>query len=132
MMHNETVNRKHQGFSLLEVLVALSLLAMLLGGLMRVSSVTLNTVAVTENYQLAVLVANSILAEIEASNSAIDQYKTGSVDKNFRWQANVTPYYEGNDQPGMVQPYKISVQVEWGAGERVRHVTIDSVRLLRS
>lgn len=124
-------NREH-GFSLLEVLVALSLLAMLLGGLMRASSAALRSVSVTEGYQMAVLVANSVLAEIESTNENIHLEQTGTKDNRYHWRAVLKPYYENTAQDGMANPYEISIEVEWGEGSHVRRVNINTVRLLRS
>lgn len=123
--------RRQGGFSLLEVLVSMTLLAVLLGVLMRISSQVLQNSGHAESYRMALMVAQSTMDRIEHEGETILREQSGRTEEDYRWQVEVEPYYELSDAAGMPYPHNVTVKVEWGEGDDSRHVSLASVRLLR-
>ncbi len=93
--------RTQRGFSLLEVLVALAVLALALFALSRTASVTVQAAAHREEALLASLVAGNVLAEIRlaevspAPGRREGQQRQGG--REFYWRANIAD----SDVPGV-------------------------------
>jgi general secretion pathway protein I len=94
---------RSRGFSLLEVLIALAVLALALFALSRSAAVALESAAHREESLLAGMVAANVLAEIRladevpATGRREGQQRQGGRD--FHWRAVVSP----SDLPGIVR-----------------------------
>jgi general secretion pathway protein I len=127
--------RVQAGFSLLEVLVAFSVLALSLGVLLQIFSTAMRGVDLAGQYSEAVLLAESRLASVgsaiplEAGNYVGD-------DAGYRWQVSLAPYADplsdaNLTNPGAPEPLQVRVEVRWRDGERERSLALDSLRLAR-
>jgi general secretion pathway protein I len=84
--------RSH-GFSLLEVLVAFVILALVGTALFRLFSGSLANVAAADDYTRAVLVAESALAAAAATQPLREATANGSADEGrIEWTTRVAPY----------------------------------------
>ena len=84
--------RSH-GFSLLEVLVAFVILALVGTALFRLFSGSLANVSAADDYTRAVLVAESALAEAAATQPLREATANGSADDGrIEWTTRVAPY----------------------------------------
>jgi len=89
-----------RGFSVLEVLVAFVILALVGTALFRLFSGALTNVAAAEDYSRAVLVADSVLAETAATLPLREGSQSGTTDDGrFSWSARVAPYTPPNSGP---------------------------------
>ena len=85
--------RRMRGFSMLEVLVAFVILALVGTALFRLFSGALNNAAAAEDYSRAVLVAESVLAEAAGTLPLREASQTGSADDGrIEWTTQVSPY----------------------------------------
>jgi len=71
--------RRQAGFSLLEVLVSMTLLAVLLGVLMRISSLVLQNSGHAESYRMALMVAESTMTRIEHEGEFISREQSAQT-----------------------------------------------------
>ncbi|MAF84068.1 MAG: prepilin-type N-terminal cleavage/methylation domain-containing protein [Gammaproteobacteria bacterium] len=121
------------GFSLLELIVAFSILSLSLAVLYQIFSSSAQRAALGREYGDAVLLAESKLAEIGANQQIQTGNLSGKFDNDMRWKSTVTPYKApdtvGNSRPP-VPPYKITVEINWGAADRQRSFKLDSIRLV--
>jgi general secretion pathway protein I len=111
-----TIQRRQKGFTLLEILVAFTILAMALGVLMQIFSRGVNGAILSDRYARASTLAESKLAStgIEeplkegVSNGKFD----GKSDEDFTWTLSVRPYEDASLEPlpGGVAPI-MSVQL---------------------
>lgn len=111
---------KQNGFSLLEILIAFSILALSLGILLKIFSAGVNTAGVAEEYTTAVQIAESLVAGtgIEAPLRAGES--NGLEDEKYHWQVSVSPFpfmvEKDLDAASVlsVELFKIKVTVNWG------------------
>jgi general secretion pathway protein I len=106
------------GFSLLEILIAFSIMALSLGILLRIFSGGVNTATIAEEYTTAVQIAESLMAQTGSEIPLRSEHKSGVKDEKYNWQLDISPYKlsaETMDAKAVgVELYKINVTVDWG------------------
>jgi len=109
---------KQQGFSLLEILIAFSILALSLGILLKIFAAGVNTAVVAEDYTAAVQIAESLMAKTGVETPLQATQASGLENEKYHWQVEVSPF-EFN--PENVDPtaltavlFKVRVTVNWG------------------
>lgn len=109
---------KQQGFSLLEILIAFSILALSLGILLKIFSAGVNTAVVAEDYTAAVQIAESLMAKTGVETPLQANQASGLENEKYHWLVDVSPF-EFN--PENVDPtalkavlFKVKVTVTWG------------------
>ncbi len=130
MIRSGTWPVRSRGFSLLEVLVAFSILAVSLGTLLLVFSGGLRNTAVSRDYSRAIAYAESKLAEIGVVEPLEVGEQEGNFDDRYRWEVEITPYtvVEASERAS-VKPYHVTVKVTWGEDNRQRSVVLNTLRL---
>jgi prepilin-type N-terminal cleavage/methylation domain-containing protein len=116
--------RNQDGFSLLEVLVSLAVVALTAAVVLRVYGLAGTASARGERALEALMIAESTLAEYGVSRPLKVGTTWGDATPGYRWQAEVAAYAafgrnERNQLP--VTPYQVAVTVHWGddPGERI-------------
>jgi general secretion pathway protein I len=121
------------GFSLLEVLVAFSILAMALTALLSVFGGGLRLASVADDTALATSFAQSKLAEVGVVEPLSEGQTSGAFDERFRWIVDVRPQeladkeIDSSNLP--VQLYRVDVRVEWDEGKRTRAINLTTFRI---
>ncbi|MBM69877.1 MAG: general secretion pathway protein GspI [Haliea sp.] len=118
--------RRGQGFSLLEMLVALAILALSLGALYQATSGATRNARSAEKYAYGVELARSLVAEY-AQVPASGLSTQGETAGGFLWRVQARPAQAGSGSlpPGAVQD--IEVAVSWTDGPKARRVLLNSV-----
>lgn len=126
-----TSRRASRGFSLLEVLVAFTILAMLLGALFQVFSGGLRAAHSGDRYTRATVIAQSQLAALGAEQPLQEGVFSGTTGDAYHWRVSVGPYLD--DQLSVVasmpQPLTVRVEVFWEEGGTARAVSLTSILL---
>ena len=129
-----------RGFTLLEVLVAFTLLAVLFGVLFEVFAGGLAAVRDGGSRSHATLLAQSKLAELTAdesfaagSRSGVFESPAGSEGGQlFRWRFSLERYREddlGSVEGSAVVPFNASIEVSWEEAGRERSVSLSTLVL---
>jgi len=127
------MKRRASGFSLLEVVVALAVLALSFGVLFRVFGQSLGNIGRGEQYSRAAAVAEAQLAALGAVSSRRLRSYEADVDDGFHVVVTVTPpKRDGRLASLPVKPYRISVRVAWDRAGRSGELTVDTIRLGRA
>ncbi len=125
------VRRACRGFSLLEVLVAFTILAMLLGALFQVFSGGLRAARSGDQYTRATVIAQSRLASLGVEQPLREGVSSGTDDDPYHWRVTVSPYLD--DQilvvDHVLQPLTVHVEVFWEEGGSARSVSLTSILL---
>ena len=111
------------GFTLIEVLVAFALVALILGAALRLVSGGLNDSDVAERHTLAVLVAESRIAELGASAPLRPGVSEGIAHDDYRWRREIRQL-DGPDDDDPLPLYSVTVDVAWDDGPGVRLATL--------
>ena len=113
------------GFSLLEMVVAISILALALGALYKAAGGATRNVRVDEKYAYGVELARSLLAD-NGSVPASGVNATGEADGGFDWYVTTVPIAIGRGSTVPVL-HEIKVGVSWSDGGKRREVVLNSV-----
>lgn len=128
---------RQKGFSLLEVLVAFTILSLSMGLLMQVFSGSLRNADITRKQAQATALAQSLLAEAGLETPLAEGATSGTVDNLFRWQVSVSPYQEqppsGQAEllstPAVIELWQVDAKVSWGDETGTTERSIDLVTL---
>jgi general secretion pathway protein I len=109
---------KQQGFSLLEILIAFSILALSLGLLLKIFSGGVNTAVVAEDYSAAVQIAESLMAAAGVEKPLQAGQESGLENDKYHWLVEVSPFQFNPENVGLetmtAALFKIKVTVRWG------------------
>jgi len=112
------------GFTLLEVVVALAIMAIALGVLYRAVGGGVRTVGDLSAYSRAVAVGESVLQMRDAV--AAGGWSESGQWEGFRWSAASAPYEPGSGAG--VPLHRVQVDVAWSDGLRDRSLSLVSLR----
>lgn len=123
--------RKHEGFSLLEILVAFTLLAVAMGVLMQIFSRGVNGATLADRYAKATMYAESKLATVGVETQLKESTDAGKFDDDFSWSLAVRPYQDPFPKEATVvdfeklmptQLYEVELKVSFTADDRRERV----------
>ncbi len=124
-------NENQRGFSLLEVLVAFTILAITLGVLTQVFSRALNTAALSSSYGRATALAEAGLGLVGIDIPLEPGARAGETEDGLQWRVQVTAYPAGDLLPGEppLPAYVITSEVAWETARGTRRVSLFTLRL---
>jgi len=132
------MRQRQCGFSLLEVLVAFSILAVSLGVLMQIFSGSLRNADVSRDQAQAIVLAQSLLASAGVENPLAAGESTGTLDDKFRWALSATPMQldplvgetSALRPASSLELWEVSVRVAWDGGSAPeRDLTLTTLRV---
>ncbi len=114
------------GFSLLEMVVAMAILALALGALYQAASGATRNVRADEKYAYGVELARSLLA-LNAQVPEEGVNASGETEGGFRWRVATRRIDLQRSALAGVSLHDIEVIVSWRDGSRNPQVVLDSV-----
>lgn len=136
------MKQSSRGFSLLEVLVAFVILALVLGVTMEIFSGGLRNVSRASEYQQAVLLGQSKLASVGIETPLVESESSGefgatdAINVTYRWQLSIRPYrdqqMEQTGSPAAVLPVallEVDIRVSWGTTDPSHAINLKTLRL---
>lgn len=131
--HNKQTNRcrRERGFTLLETLVALSVLAISLGITYQVFSSALQASALADDYAQASMYADSHLADISKKVHLLPLVSEGSYNQRYSWKLEVKPF-DGSSSHAIIETvkrYQVILNVYWHAKQGQRSISAMTFRL---
>ncbi|MGZ8143689.1 MAG: prepilin-type N-terminal cleavage/methylation domain-containing protein [Methylosarcina sp.] len=126
------------GFSLLEILVAFSILAIALGVLLNIFSSGVETAAVAEEYTSAVQIAETLMARTGVESPLQQGQNDGIENDKYRWSVTIAPYelvlddLDAGSLPATL--FMVTVRVGWESGnaadgDHQREVELTTLKL---
>jgi general secretion pathway protein I len=125
---------RNSGFTLLEVLVAFVVLAIILTLVLRLAATISRASGLSADYAMATLQAENILAEAQFAQELPAGTTAGVTAGQWHWQRRVTPYHEADrafDTNPAWQLVRVDIDVNWNRGGRERNMSISTLRLMR-
>ncbi|MEX2224231.1 MAG: prepilin-type N-terminal cleavage/methylation domain-containing protein [Candidatus Rokuibacteriota bacterium] len=117
----------NRGFTLIEVLVALTILAVAIVALMQLSSQGLRLLHLSDDYQQAVIVAD----RVARATDVIEESAEAGREGRFQWERRVTLVPVPEElTPGagpQLHLYALSVAVRWGRNRTLELASLRAV-----
>lgn len=121
------------GFTLIEVLVAFAIAALLIVPLMRLVSAGLGSFDRAQNYATATLWAQSILANAGVQTPLAEGVRTGDLPLGMQWEMDVEPYHDDLMSTARLTsgfiPYAINLTISWPDHHTRNVLTFATLRL---
>jgi general secretion pathway protein I len=123
--------RRESGFTLLEVVIAFTLLAAMLAVVLRLFSQGAYGIGRAERRTIALLHAESKLAELVVTARKPEKLD-GKFADGYRWRATLALQRERRlgDPPPLIEPLLVSVTVAAPDDDFARGITLGTVQLL--
>lgn len=124
-------SRRQNGFTLIEVIAAIVLLAIAFTALMQVLGGSIRLTQNAAGYSEAAMWARSKLDSAFVGQPLKPGNSAGRFDKDYRWQLAVTPWNEGNKPPSKapLQLYQLDLDVSWGPMAHPRSAHFRTLRV---
>lgn len=122
------VGSRARGFTLIEVVVALAILALSLGVLYQSFGWSARRTAVLADNEAAWLAAQSLLAEIRMRPRLEIGVSEGEWSGGLRWSARIESQESAVDPASPLQPFGVTIEVRWGERDS-QLVRLQSVEL---
>ncbi len=120
--------KPHKGFSLLEILVAFSIMAVALTIVLRIFGSGVNAAVVSEEYSIAVQIAESLMARAGVEIPLEAGEISGVEAEHYEWRVRISPVItpqapiqkfksqqqEETENAPAIQLFHVRVQVVWG------------------
>ena len=122
--------RRAAGFTLLEILVALTLFAVVGGALLALFQSGLRATRLSDEHAHAALLARSKLTELQAYSILEPGTYDGRFDDHYRWHIELSEMPElVEDSRSGLRPLRVNLEVLWGEDRQQRVVALDSLLL---
>jgi prepilin-type N-terminal cleavage/methylation domain-containing protein len=124
--------RDEKGFTLLEIIASMTILAVGVLTLVQLFSGSLNQAAQAERYLNGVYLAQQKFSQLELDNFKSD-ITEGEFEnqEGYRWQLEVLPYESPlNNEEARIQIKKVSLRVYWEDRDQEKEVQLVSLKTL--
>ena len=118
------------GFTLLEILVALALLGIALLVIIQLFSADLRGIAGSEDYVVAVSKAESRIRELLADDNLSEKELSEMTDDGYRIETSVKESFTERTENLQVKMFDIGLSVYWRKGQRERSVTLRTLKVI--
>jgi len=120
------------GYTLIEVLVAMLILALSLTVLLRIFSTGLRNITVADDYTRALLIARTQLEAVATSGQLANGSTVGVAEQKFSWTRTVedyNPFANTATRRVPLRAFAVTVEVEWPGARSDRRISLHDVYL---
>jgi prepilin-type N-terminal cleavage/methylation domain-containing protein len=119
-----------QGFSLLEVIVAMAIMGVGFVTVLHLFSEGIRSLDYSDQYMKAITLANNKLTELELTDFEADAFSgVFANEETYSWEMTITPYESIlNDPLENIQLMQVALKVTWTDLSRERSVELASIK----
>lgn len=121
-----------QGFSVLEILIAFVVMALVVGSLLQLFGTSMRNVVLADEYSFAVQIAESRMQAVGTEIPVEKDNVTGTEEGTaYQWAVQMEPVELDEEQDNFslsIQPYQVSVIVSWDSAGKKREFILSSLR----
>ncbi len=127
----EHLIKQQKGFTLLEVLVAFSILAISLAVILAIFSRGMRTAALSEDYRQAMIIAENRMSEalyVQAIRAGVIE----GEEQDYQWSTNIKALPETGNS-GLrheLKRYQLEVAVSWLEAGKQRQLSLQNIALV--
>jgi general secretion pathway protein I len=126
----KTQFRTTSGFALIEILVAVSVLAISLVVILQLFSGGLKSRKFSEQYARGVFHAREKMAEILLDPGLSEGETEGQFEDEYQWQAVITRVVSDEDEEKLpVNLLNVELRITWRDGEKEKSFSIDTLKV---
>lgn len=136
--HGCTALRGQQGFTLLEVLLAVMILGLSIVAILQQFSVALRAGSTSQDVTRAVLHAKEKLEELKIKKNPAESSESGSFDDGYNWQTHVAiyllPEIEGEstaEDSLKHEIFQLTSTVTWQSGEQEKQIELSTLKTVK-
>jgi general secretion pathway protein I len=127
---------RHRGFTLIEVVVAMALLAVGLTVIIELFSGGLRLGRTSMEYTKAVNYGRMKMEEIVVKQTMEEGSEEGKFDETFRWQietkkVDILPVEKGIDFKPPAELFQVKINILWKSGLKERSTYIESYKAIK-
>jgi len=129
-----------KGFTLLEILLAISILGVALAVIMQQFSAGLRIANTSKTYTTAITYAKQKLEEFQLQQEIEETEESGSFDDGYSWRITIMPYEdyleeEGDDEDLFehlpLEMFRLDSVVSWMEGEKEKSVLLSTLKTVK-
>lgn len=126
--------RSDRGFTLIETLIAISILAISLVAILQLFSGGLKSSTLSDEYTRGIFHAREKMDEILLAGKLTEGVIDGEFEDGFKWKAEARrlDIREAKDAKLPFHAFNIKVDVMWDAGGHEKHFAISAIKLVKS
>jgi general secretion pathway protein I len=133
-LKNFHLRRPSKGFTLIETLVAMMLLAISLVVIFQLFSGGLRSGKMSDDYTRAIFYAREKMEEYLLADDFQEGIFEGTFDENYRWLADIKlvkseDENEDEEKPSLIDLFNVDVQVFWPVGGREKKFQISTLKI---
>lgn len=121
--------KDRNGFTLLEILVAFSLISIVLVVVMQIFSAGLRSLSASDGYVNASARAEAVMRNILEDDDFPKVPLSGSTLDGYRFNAEITKGYEERTQALTVDLYQVKMTIYWNEGVRERSMSLETLKM---
>jgi general secretion pathway protein I len=121
----------HQGFTLLEVLLALVIVGIAISVVLQLFSFNLRNVANSEDYVKAAMVAESKLRQIVDSADLTERQWSENTGDGYRFDVVVSPIEKDKAQAIDMKLLQVDLSMSWKSGSKNRTISVKTLKLIK-
>jgi len=127
----QRLKKNDDGFSLLEVIVALAIMAIGFVTVSQLFSGSIRSVSLSEQYLKGTTLAHSKLGELEVSNYSVSAFEgTFPDEKKYRWELQIKPHTSAlNNKENNILLSEVTLNVLWEDKGKTHDIELNTIKV---
>jgi type II secretion system protein I len=124
------LNSRREGFTLLEVLVAIAILGIAITVVLQLFSANLRAISVSGDYVSAAIKVEAKMREILSDDKLSEKSSSETTDDGYRIDVSVTDALKERTDNLQVRILEIDLTVHWTRGTKERSLAMKTMKLV--